>query len=177
MKPWPACPETGPLVLAGGRGWLMEDMTRDLAEMGLAGRVRLTGYVDDAELAWLYRNCLGFVYPSLFEGFGLPVLEAMSLGAAVVTSDVSSLPEVAGDAALLADPRDPVAIALAMAHLENDPGLRRDLKARGLARAGQFSWERAARAALEAYERAAAMARFAPSRGSRPGPSPLDAGA
>lgn len=154
-------PGNRPLVLAGGRGWLMEDVARKVAELGLAGRVRLTGYVDDAELAWLYRHCFGFAYPSLFEGFGLPVLEAMSLGAAVVTSNASALPEVAGDAAVLADPRDPAAIAAGLAALEADPGLRQGLKARGLARARQFSWANAARTALAAYAQTAAMPRFA----------------
>ncbi|WP_300157602.1 glycosyltransferase family 1 protein, partial [Solidesulfovibrio sp.] len=101
--------ETGgdmPLVLAGGRGWLMDDVARTVRELGIADRLVFTGYVSDAELAWLYASCHAFLYPSLFEGFGLPVLEAMSLGAAVVCSDATSLPEVAGDAAVLVDPLD-----------------------------------------------------------------------
>ncbi|MFZ5425336.1 MAG: glycosyltransferase family 4 protein [Thermodesulfobacteriota bacterium] len=154
-------PGNRPLVLAGGRGWLMDDVARGVADLGLTSRVKLTGYVDDDELAWLYANCFGFVYPSLFEGFGLPVLEAMSLGAPVVTSSVSSLPEVAGDAALLVDPLDTDAIATAMARLEMDAALRVDLKARGLARAALFSWESAARTALAGYAKALAMSRFA----------------
>nr|WP_279343412.1 glycosyltransferase family 1 protein [Fundidesulfovibrio terrae] len=149
------------LVLAGGRGWLMEDVARRLADLGLTGRVKLTGYVDDAELAWLYANCFGFVYPSLFEGFGLPVLEAMSLGAPVITSNVSSLPEVAGDAALLVDPLDGSAIAAAMARLEGDASLRAQLSQAGLSRAATFSWAAAAQVAMQGYERALALPRFA----------------
>jgi len=154
-------PGNRPLLLAGGRGWLMEDMARMVNELGLASRVKLTGYVDDAELAWLYANCLGFVYPSLFEGFGLPVLEAMSLGAPVITSGVSSLPEVAGDAALLVDPLDTDQIAEAMARLEGDAGLRASLREAGLARAALFSWDAAAGAASQAYERALALPKYA----------------
>ncbi|WP_243366958.1 glycosyltransferase family 4 protein [Fundidesulfovibrio soli] len=148
---------SAPLVLAGGKGWLMDDMARLVAELGLGSRVRLTGYVGDAELAWLYANCLGFVYPSLFEGFGLPVLEAMSLGAPVVTSSVSSLPEVAGGAALLADPLDPESIAEAMRRLENDPELRAALSRRSLQRAAEFGWDKAARVAAEAYKAALSL--------------------
>jgi glycosyltransferase involved in cell wall biosynthesis len=154
-------PGNRPLVLAGGRGWLMEDVARKVNELGLASRVKLTGYVDDAELAWLYANCLGFVYPSLFEGFGLPVLEAMSLGAPVITSNASSLPEVAGDAALLVDPLDTAAIASAMAGLEGDGKLRARLREAGLARASQFSWDAAAGIAAGAYARALESPKFA----------------
>lgn len=161
LKALAKLPGNRPLVLAGGRGWLMEDMARAVNELGLASRLKLTGYVDDAELAWLYANCLGFVYPSLFEGFGLPVLEAMSLGAPVITSNVSSLPEVAGDAAILVDPLDIEGIASAMARLEGDAGLRAALKVAGLARAERFSWEAAADAALDAYGRALALPKYA----------------
>jgi len=150
-------PGDRPLVLAGGRGWMMEDVAQRINDLGLAGRVKLTGYLEDDELAWLYANCFAFVYPSLFEGFGLPVLEAMSLGAAVVTSTVSSLPEVAGDAALLVDPADAGAIAGAMARLEADSALRLGLRSAGLARAAAFSWDKAGEAALGAYARVLAM--------------------
>ena len=95
-----------------------------------------------------------FVYPSLYEGFGLPVLEAMARGVPVACSDASSLPEVAGDAALLFDPRDQRAIAEALTRLLEDPALRERLRAAGLARAREFSWERAARLTLESYARA-----------------------
>jgi glycosyltransferase involved in cell wall biosynthesis len=154
-------PGNRPLVLAGGRGWLMDDVARVVGELGLASRVKLTGYVDDAELAWLYANCFGFTYPSLFEGFGLPVLEAMSLGAPVITSNVSSLPEVAGDAALLVDPLDVDDIAAAMARLEGDEALRESLRRKGYEQAARFGWDAAAQAAQDAYGRALKMPRLA----------------
>jgi len=157
-----ALPGKRQLVLAGGRGWLMEDMARMVSDLGVASRVKLTGYVDDEELAWLYANCLGFVYPSLFEGFGLPVLEAMSLGAPVITSSVSSLPEVAGDAAILVDPLDTGAIAAAMARLEGDASLRASLRESGRARAARFSWDAAGQAAAEAYEQVLSLPKYSP---------------
>jgi len=95
-----------PLVLAGGKGWLEDELEEFIHELGLSNNVQMLGYVPDEELAWLYRNCFSFVYPSLYEGFGLPVLEAMGLGAAVITSNATSLPEVAGDAAHYVNPFD-----------------------------------------------------------------------
>src|ERR671928_146174 len=91
---------TSPLVIAGGRGWLLPDL------QPLPDHVILLGYASDAELHWLYANCFAFVFPSLFEGFGMPVVEAMGQGAPVVTSRTSSIPEVVGDAGLLVDPTD-----------------------------------------------------------------------
>jgi len=146
--------ETGgdmPLVLAGGRGWLMDDVARTVAGLGIADHLVFTGYVSDAELAWLYAECFAFLYPSLFEGFGLPVLEAMSLGAAVVCSDATSLPEVAGDAALMVDPLDVAGLARAMAAVSGDPALRLALGEKALAQAALFSWEKTARIVLDAY--------------------------
>ena len=105
--------------------------------------VRFLGYMPDATLAVLYRLAAVFVFPSLYEGFGLPPLEAMASGAPVVTSNVSSMPEVAGDAAVLVDPRDPEAIADGIRRVLTEPGLRDSLRARGLARAAEFSWDRA----------------------------------
>ena len=105
--------------------------------------VRFLGYVPDETLAVLYRLAAVFVFPSLYEGFGLPPLEAMASGTPVVTSNVSSLPEVVGDAAVLVDPYDPRAIADGMRRVLTDSGARAPtLRARGLARARQFSWER-----------------------------------
>ena len=97
--------QTFPLVLAGARGWLMQDFEKELDSLNLQNDIIILGYIDDPTLQWLYQNCFAFVYPSLFEGFGLPVLEAMSLGAAVLTSNFSSLPEIVGEAAILIDPR------------------------------------------------------------------------
>jgi glycosyltransferase involved in cell wall biosynthesis len=136
------------LVIAGGRGWLSEGVERRAAERGLAGRVRLSGYLPDADLPALLSGALAFVFPSLYEGFGMPVLEAMACGAPVLTSTTSSLPEVADDAALLVDPSDTAAIAAGIARLAADGGLRADLYARGLARAAAFTWDRCARETL-----------------------------
>ncbi len=136
-----------PLVLAGGTGWLMDDWRP-------AG-VTLTGYVSDAELEWLYRNCFGFVYPSLFEGFGMPVLEALALGAPVICSNTTSLPEVAGDAGLLVDPLDAGAIAAAMIRLASGEIGREALRAAGVRQARRFSWEASARKLVGVYEECA----------------------
>jgi glycosyltransferase involved in cell wall biosynthesis len=113
--------------------------------------VRFFGFVPDQTLAALYRLAAVFVFPSLYEGFGLPPLEAMASGTPVITSNVSSLPEVVGDAALMIDPHDPAAIADAMRRVLDDEGLRADLKKRGLARAREFSWERSIRRVREIY--------------------------
>jgi alpha-1,3-rhamnosyl/mannosyltransferase len=113
---------------------------------------QILGYVDDATLAHLYAACEMFVFPSLYEGFGLPVLEAMAAGAPVITSTTSSLPEVAGDAALLVDPHDATALAHAMQRLHADPDLRAELQRRGRRRAAAHSWATAAAATLAVYE-------------------------
>lgn len=113
--------------------------------------VRFLGFVPDQTLAILYRLASVFVFPSLYEGFGLPPLEAMASGTPVVTSNVSSLPEVVGDAAVLVDPLDAHAIAEGIAHVLYDPRLREELRRRGLARAGSFSWEAAARQVRTIY--------------------------
>ncbi|MFI5177807.1 MAG: glycosyltransferase family 4 protein [Vicinamibacterales bacterium] len=113
--------------------------------------VRFLGFVADATLAVLYRLASVFVFPSLYEGFGLPPLEAMAAGAPVITSNVSSLPEVVGDAALLIDPMDPTAIADAMARVLGDPALRAELVRRGRERVTAFSWDRSAARTHEVY--------------------------
>jgi glycosyltransferase involved in cell wall biosynthesis len=113
--------------------------------------VRFFGFVPDRTLAILYRLAAVFVFPSLYEGFGLPPLEAMASGTPVITSNVSSLPEVVGDAALLVDPLQPEAIADAMRRVLTDSTLRADLRDRGLARARQFSWERSIRRVRDIY--------------------------
>lgn len=133
------------LAIAGRRGWLTETIERRAAQLGIADRVRFLGYVPDADLPALLSGATAFLFPSLYEGFGMPVLEAMACGTPVLTSSTSALPEVAGDAALLVDPGDTDAIADAIARLAADPGLRAELRGRGLARAAQFTWERCAR--------------------------------
>lgn len=145
---------TMPLVLAGGKGWLMEGFPQYLAELGIADHVIMTGYVSDNELIWLYRNCYANLYPSLFEGFGLPVLEGMQFGAPTVSSNATSLPEVAGDAAILLSPQYPAAWTQAMLELASSPGKRNQLAQASVARAKQFKWDNSARAMLAVYDEA-----------------------
>lgn len=121
-------------------------------------RIVVTGYVEEAELVALNRRAAVVAYPSLAEGFGLPVLEAMACGTPVVTSNVSSMPEVAGDAALLVDPHDGTAIADALQRILEEPGLREDLRARGLRRAGEVTWKASAERLAASLLRAAGRA-------------------
>ncbi|NJN15189.1 MAG: glycosyltransferase family 4 protein [Oscillochloris sp.] len=144
------------LVLAGRRGWLSEPIERRISELGLEQRIRLTDYLADEDLVPLLAGSLAFVFPSLYEGFGMPVLEAMACGAPVLTSTTSSLPEVAGDAAMLVDPHDETAITAALHRLATDATLRADLRSRGLAHVAGFSWERCARETLAVLREAAA---------------------
>jgi glycosyltransferase involved in cell wall biosynthesis len=139
------------LVLAGRRGWLNRDLDRVLASKGLEGEVLVPGFVPDEDLPALYGAAAAFVYPSLYEGWGSPVLEALACGAPVVTSRVSSLPEVAGDCAVYVDPRDTRSIAEGLLRILTDPALRASLRANGPVRARNFSWERAARETQVAY--------------------------
>ena len=143
--------DVGPLVLAGADGWGNDELRPRIADLTRQGRVRALGYVPETLRPPLLGGARAFLYPSLYEGFGLPLLEAMACGTPVVTSDVSSLPEVVGDAALLIDPLDVDGLAGAIRRLWDDDILRSDLRARGLVRAREFSWERTARLTLEAY--------------------------
>jgi glycosyltransferase involved in cell wall biosynthesis len=136
------------LVLAGKKGWLYDDLFTQVERMGLPGRVIFPGYIEDADLPALLSGALAFVFPSLFEGFGIPVLEAGACGVPVITSNTSSLPEVAGNAALLVDPHDVEAIASAMRRLITDDALRNELARRGLENVQRFSWEKCARETL-----------------------------
>jgi glycosyltransferase involved in cell wall biosynthesis len=140
-----------PLVIAGRVGWEAGD-TLD-AVRSLGDRAIQTGFVPDDQLAALYRRCALFAYPSLGEGFGLPVLEAMAAGAPVLTSDRSSLPEVGGDAAEYCDPTDAGAIGAALERLLRDPQRLDELRAAGPPRAEQFSWARTAEIVLGVLER------------------------
>jgi len=143
------------LVLAGPMGWRSDPVRRELAGSG-PGSIVVTGRVSEPELDALHRGADAFVYPSLYEGFGLPVLDAMARGVPVVTSDTSSLPELAGDAAVLVDPGSTAAIAEGLERVLSDEGDRSRLAAAGLARARTFTWDRTARETLEVYERALA---------------------
>lgn len=140
------------LVIAGGKGWLYDDVHQTIARLGLQARVHFTGFVEDADLPYVYRLAAVFAFPSLYEGFGLPPLEAMACGVPVVTSNTSSLPEVVGDAGLMVDPKDVRALAAALEQALFDESWRRQSIERGLARARQFSWERAAQQLLATYE-------------------------
>ncbi len=143
--------DVGPLVLAGADGWGNETLRPRLDALIARGRVLALGYVPEALRVTLLAGARALVYPSLYEGFGLPPLEAMACGAPVITSRVSSLPEVVGDAALLVDPLDVDALAGAIKDLWQDAALRADLRARGLARARTFTWEATARLTLDVY--------------------------
>jgi len=139
------------LVVAGAKGWYYESIFARVQGLGLSDRVWFPGYVPTSELPDWYRAAEVFIYPSLYEGFGLPPLEAMACGVPVITSNTSSLPEVVGDAALLVNPYDIDAIADALARLLEDAELRQRLREAGLARARLFSWERTARETIAAY--------------------------
>jgi glycosyltransferase involved in cell wall biosynthesis len=139
------------LVLAGARGWLDEPIFRTVRSFGLEEVVCFPGFVDDDDLPELYRGAELFVFPSLYEGFGLPPLEAMACGVPVVTSNTSSMPEVAGGAAMLVDPLDVGGMAAAIARVLREERLRARLRAAGVARARQFSWETSARQVLDTY--------------------------
>lgn len=142
------------LLLAGQFGWKCNDARRALKRAGQKGYVRHLGYVSDDDLPALYSEAVAFLFPTLHEGFGLPVLEAMASGTPVITSNTSSLPEVAGDAALLVDPADEEAITHAIGRMATDATLRRRLSEAGRNRAGEFSWSNTATATLEAFEAA-----------------------
>ena len=133
-----------------------EELRARARARGVEDDVRLPGWVSGPELEGLWALADAFVFPSLYEGFGLPVLEAMARGVPVACSNASSLPEVAGDAALFFDPRDTQAIASAIRHLLSDRGEAERLRRLGLERAVAFTWRRAAQLTLEAYERACA---------------------
>ncbi len=145
--------EVPPLVIVGKRGWLSDDFFAALEESPAREGVILTGYVLDMDLPLLYAAATAFVFPSLYEGFGLPPLEAMSSGTPVACSNVSSLPEVVGDAALCFDPTDDEALAHSLRRIVHDEPLRAELRERGLTRAAIFSWKRAAQETWAIYQR------------------------
>src|SRR3569832_520880 len=141
-----------PLVLAGGKGWLMDDFQKHLRTLAIDNRVIMTGYVSDDELIWLYRNCYANLYPSLFEGFGLPVLEGMQYGAPTLTSRTTSMPEVAGDAAVLLDTEDIDEWAQAKMQLINDLGTRSHLSFAACEHAALFDWRMSSTSILRLYD-------------------------
>ena len=154
---WQAHSATGrevALVLAGAKGWGYQEIFRLVAELGLTGRVHFPGFLPEQDLCLWYNAADGFVYPSLFEGFGLPVAEAMASGAPVICSDAPSLQEVAGDAALIVPAQDQPALQDALERLYTEPDLAAQLRGRGIRQAGRFSWERAAIETIDVYETA-----------------------
>jgi glycosyltransferase involved in cell wall biosynthesis len=146
------------LVLVGQEGWLTGALASEARALMRAGLLRMTGYVPRSDLPALYGGASVFAYPSLYEGFGLPVLEALACGAPALTSNCSSLPEVAGDAALLLDPTSTEALAAGLYALLTDAPRADDLRRRGPAQAARFTWEAAAEATLQVYARAQALA-------------------
>ena len=160
-----------PLVLAGGSGWLMEGFRGEVERLGLGAQVILTGYVSDAELAWLYRHCRANVYFSLFEGFGLPVLEGMQFGAPTIASDSTSIPEVAGEAALLLKPDDTEGLANALLVLAGDANERSRLSRAARAQAARFDWRASAAALAALYEEAASIPKREPTHALDPDPT------
>lgn len=148
------------LVLVGQRGWLTDPLFAALQrpESPAYGRVDLTGYLDDDDLPLVYNGAAAFVFPSLYEGFGLPALEALACGTPVLTSNTTSLPEVVGNAALTVDPADTTAITAGLQRLLSDDTLRQTLRVRGLERARQFTWTRAAMQTLAVLEDVGALA-------------------
>ncbi len=139
------------LAIAGGTGWLYEETQQAVAELKLEKKVRFLGRVSDLELMLLYSLADVFVFPSFYEGFGVPPMEAMACGTPVITSNASSLPEVVGDAALLVDPHDSGEIAQAMLRVLGDPRLQEELRQKGYERARRFTWEQSARKMLSLY--------------------------
>ena len=141
------------LVVVGQRGWLYEDFFHRLEESPARAAVIMPGFVPDADLAALYAGATVFALPSLYEGFGLPVLEAMACGAPVLTSRAGALPEVGGDAAMYVDPEDVDAIAAGLEQYLRDRDLRAEMRKRGFEQAAKFSWEKTARETARVYEK------------------------
>ncbi len=147
------------LVVAGGKGWLTDEVDQAVEKYKLHDKVCFLGAVPNEELGYLYKAARVFAFPSLYEGFGLPPLEAMASGTPVIVSNVTSLPEVVGDAGLLVDPNDVDAWAAALYRVLTDNDLHTEMAHKSIKRASKFSWERAARETLEVYRKAAKAAK------------------
>lgn len=140
------------LVIVGEKGWKYEQVFQAVRALGLEDKVRFLGYVPEPDLPLLYRGAELLAYPSLYEGFGVPILEAMACGCPVVCSNRSSMPEVIGDAGILVDPEDREAIAEAMGRVLSDPSLADAMRTRGWERAQRFRWDDSARMLLDLYQ-------------------------
>ncbi len=143
------------LVIAGRKGWLYSSLFKLIEELGLKDDVVFTGFVPDEELPYVYNGADLFVYLSLFEGFGIPPLEAMACGVPVICSNTTSLPEVVGDAGILVDPTDGKAVEKAILTVLENPLLQEEMVEKGLRQAAKFSWERTARETLQVYREVA----------------------
>jgi glycosyltransferase involved in cell wall biosynthesis len=144
-----------PLIVGGGKGWLYGPIFAQLERLGLREQVRFVGYIEEEELPLWYAAATAFAFPSIYEGFGMPPLEAMACGTPVVAAKSASLPEVVGDAGLLVEPHDSTALADAIVRLLAEPELRSELRERGLRRSQTFTWQEAAERTLEVYQRVA----------------------
>jgi glycosyltransferase involved in cell wall biosynthesis len=140
------------LIIAGGEGWLESEIGSQVKHLGLENKIRFPGYASDLELSVLYSSCFAFVYPSFYEGFGLPVLEAMSCGAAVITTNISSLPEVGGKAALYLDQNSKEDLLQKMTFLSNHTRERKERQKLSIKQAKRFSWSQAASLLIDVYE-------------------------
>lgn len=143
-----------PLVLVGGKGWFYETVFERVAALGLVDRVRFAGYADDDDLPYWYNAAAVVAFPSLYEGFGLPVVEALACGTPVVAADTSSLPEAGGDLALYFAPRDSVMLAEQLAAVLDNPAITRRTRVEGPVHAARFSWARAGEETAAVYRRA-----------------------
>jgi glycosyltransferase involved in cell wall biosynthesis len=141
------------LVVVGRFGWMSEGIIEQVERLNLSKRIRFTGYIPQEDLPWVYNLSDLFVYPTRYEGFGFPVLEALACGVPVITTNVASLPEIIGEAGLLVPPDDDEALANMMANVLSNPDVRSDLAAKGPVRARQFSWELTAKETLKIYQR------------------------
>jgi glycosyltransferase involved in cell wall biosynthesis len=144
-----------PVVLVGWKGWGNDMWWQKAKEAGVADQIFTLGYIDEESLACLYSGAMALVFPSVYEGFGLPLLEAMACGCPVICSEAASLPEVAGDAAIYINPKDETDLADAITRMVFDTQIRDDFRKKGFQRARHFSWERAAKETLAVFRRAA----------------------
>jgi glycosyltransferase involved in cell wall biosynthesis len=142
------------LVLAGKKGWLTQDLFDAVKQSGVSERIKFTGYLCDKDLRALYSSCRAFIYPSLYEGFGLPPLEAMACGAPVIASRIPSIEEVTGPAACLVDPKSVSDLARTIHEVTGNQARQRELSIAGLKRAGEFSWEQTAQLTRAVYSQA-----------------------
>jgi alpha-1,3-rhamnosyl/mannosyltransferase len=143
-----------PLVLVGMKGWRTSELEKQIAPLVRAGEVRQIGYLPREELAMVIAGALTLIYPSIYEGFGLPPLEAMACGVPVIASDISSLPEVVGDTGLLINPHDDTALAEVIQKLIMDTDLRRQLSQKALTRSAEFTWDKCVTKTVDVYRQA-----------------------